>query len=113
MTIREYISQKLPSFNLTEAQFADIYADYGLDVNQEYSASFQLATNKAIVGIIEEQVLAPKLKSVTEGGLSLSWNYEDLGKLYMYLCKKYGLTPNADVVSLLGISMIRDVSAKW
>ena len=34
MTIREYISQKLPSFNLTEAQFADINADFGLDVNQ-------------------------------------------------------------------------------
>ncbi len=113
MTIREYISQKLPSFSLTEAQFADIQTDFGIDVGREYSPASRLATNKAIVGIIEEQVLAPKLKSVTEGGLSLSWNYEDLGKLYMYLCKKYGLTPNADVVSLLGISMIRDVSAKW
>lgn len=113
MTIREYISQKLPSFNLSEAQFADIYADYGVDANQEYSAANNLAVNKAIVGIIEEQVLAPKLKSVSEGGMSLSWNYTDLGKLYMYLCKKYGLTPNPDVVSLLGISMIKDASAKW
>ena len=53
MTIREYISQKMPSFNLTEALFADIYADYRLDVNQEYSIENQLAANKAIVGIID------------------------------------------------------------
>ena len=89
------------------------YAEYGLDVNQDYSVEFQLATNKAIVGIIEEQVLAPRLASVNEGGFSMSWNYSDLGKLYMYLCKKYGLTPNDDVVSLLGINMIKDASAKW
>ena len=113
MTIREYISQKLPSFNLTEAQFADIYADYRLDVNQEYSTENQLAANKAIVGIIEEQVLAPRLASVNEGGFSMSWNYSDLGKLYMYLCKKYGITPKDDVVSLLGINMIKDASSKW
>jgi hypothetical protein len=113
MTIKEYISQKLPSISLTEAQFADVQVDFGLDTNQEYSASNSLAVNKAIVGIIEEQVLAPKLRSVSEGGMSLSWNYEDLGKLYMYLCKKYGLTPNPEVVSLLGVSMIRDVSSKW
>lgn len=113
MTIREYISQKLPSFNLTEAQFADIYADYGLDVNQDYSIENQLAANKAIVGIIEEQVLAPRLASVNEGGFSMSWNYSDLGKLYMYLCNKYGITPNSDVVSLLGINMIKDASSKW
>ena len=113
MTIREYISQKLPSFNLTEAQFADINADFGLDVNLEYSSDYLLAANKAIVGIIEEKVLAPRLESVNEGGFSMSWNYSDLGKLYMYLCKKYGLTPNDDVVSLLGINMIKDASAKW
>ena len=113
MTIREYISQKLPSFNLTEAQFADINADFGLDVNQEYSREYQMAANKANVGLIEEKVLAPRLESVNEGGFSMSWNYSDLGKLYMYLCKKYGLTPNDDVVSLLGINMIKDASAKW
>ena len=113
MTIREYISQKLPSFNLTEAQFADIYAEYGLDVNQEYSVDNKLGVNKAIIGIIERYILAPKLKSVNEGGFSMTWNYDDLGKLYVYLCKKYGVPTNPDIESTLGIKMIKDASAKW
>ena len=113
MTIREYISQKLPSFKLTEVQFVDIQADYGLDASQEYGAGNKDAVNKAIVGIIEEQMLMPRLASVNEGGFSMTWNYADVGKLYMFLCKKYGITPNPDVVSLLGINMIQDASAKW
>ncbi len=113
MTVREYIVKKMPFFQLTEAQFADLEDDYGVSADAEYTSAVRLAANTAIVRIIEEKLLEPRMQSVNEGGFSVSWNYQDLGKLYMYLCKKYGLTPNADVVSLLGISMIRDVSAKW
>ena len=113
MTVGDYIQQKLPFFHLTDAQFADIYARFGLDAQQYYSIECNVKVNVAIIGIIEEQVLAPRLASVNEGGFSMSWNYADLGKLYMYLCNKYGLTPNSDVVSLLGINMIKDASAKW
>ncbi len=113
MTVGEYIQQKLPFFHLGEAQFADIYARFGLDARQDYSIDCNLNVNKAIVSIIEEQVLAPKQKSVNEGGFSATWNYDDLGKLYMYLCKKYGITPNPDVETSLGIKMIKDASAKW
>lgn len=113
MTIREYISQKLPFFNLKEAQFVDVADDYDINLDAEYSKGMQLTVNTAVVHIIEEQVLAPQLASVNEGGFSMSWNYSDLGKLYMHLCRKYGITPDNDVVSLLGINMIKDASSKW
>ena len=113
MIVLEYIQQKLPFFHLGEAQFADIYARFGLDARQDYSIDCNLNVNKAIVSIIEEQVLAPKQKSVNEGGFSATWNYDDLGKLYMYLCKKYSITPNPNVETSLGIKMIKDASAKW
>ena len=115
MTTGEYISQKLASFgNLSEAQLLDMSAAGGFFLDDEYVAS----ENARSVGIgmisgIEELVFAPKMKSVSESGFSVSWDYDGLGKYYLWLCRKWGVTPNDEVLGMLGISMIIDRTDCW
>lgn len=108
MTIREYITQKLPAFNLTEADFMDLPVD---DIDKEYHARTDgKLVGTAMVTLIEELAFRPHLKNINESGFSANWEY-DLGKFYMLLCRRHGITPNADVCGLLGISTITFLDA--
>lgn len=112
MTIRAYISDKLKAFGISEAQFADISAA-GIDLDAEYSGGESEAVGKALVSVMEELTLAPRVSNVSESGFSMSWDYGELGKYYLWLCKKYGVEPNDDVLSMLGVSMITDRTNLW
>lgn len=110
MTIREYILEKVQPFgNISEGALLDM----GLDLDEWYSVDNAKDVGIALVGFIEEKVLAPKVTSVNESGFSISWDYSNLGKYYLWLCNKWGVTPNKEVLSLAGISMIKDVSNYW
>lgn len=111
MTIREYIETKIGGFGLTEAHLADISAKLNLD--DEFNPSNATLVGTCMCEVLEEVVLSPKQTSVSESGFSQSWDYSNLGKLYLYLCKKYGRTPDSNVVSMLGISVIVDRTGKW
>ena len=113
MTIREYVSQKLNAFNITEATFADVMYALNMDLEQEYTFDIAPEVGKAIAQVIEELILAPRLSSVSEGGVSMSWDYADLGKYYLYLCNKWGLCPNEEVIVISGISVIVDRTNIW
>lgn len=112
MTVREYISQKLRAWNITEAMFIDILAD---DVNPDdvYSEDNAQEVGKAMVGIIEELTLSPYMSNVNENGFSVSWDYSKVGQYYQWLCRKYDVDQNTDVVAALGISTIIDKSDIW
>lgn len=113
MSIREYISQKLQAFQLGEHAFIDFAFTNEMDVEAEYTADVQEKVNIAIVGIIEDLVFAPRPTSISESGFSVSWNYDTLGRYYMWLCRKYGLTPKEEIAEMLGISMITDKTNIW
>ena len=114
MTIREYISQKLSAFgNVSEAQLLDMSLSGKFGLEDEYREDNSQSVGIAMVGGIEEIVFAPKMKSVSESGFSMSWDYDGLGKYYLWLCRKWGVTPNEDVVGMLGISMIVDRTNCW
>lgn len=114
MTIREYISQKLSAFgNISEAQLLDMSLSGKFSLEDEYNENNISSIGIAMVGGIEELVLAPKLKSVSESGFSMSWDYEGLGKYYLWLCRKWGVTPNDEVMGMLGISMVIDRTNCW
>ncbi len=114
MTIREYISQKLGAFgNISEAQLLDMSLSGKFGLEDEYRVDNSRSVGIAMVGSIEEIVFAPKMKSVSESGFSMSWNYDGLGKYYLWLCRKWGVTPNEDVVGMLGISMVIDRTNCW
>lgn len=114
MTIREYMQQKLSAFgSLTDADVIDVCISSGIDPGDEYTADVEASVGKALCYTIEEKILAPYVSNVSESGFSMSWNRDSLAKYYWWLCRKYGVTPDDDVLSLLGISMIRDVSDIW
>ena len=108
MTNKEYILGKLCAFDINEAQLADM----PIDLNGAYEPNSP-DVGIAMCHLIEELVLAPRQKSINEQGFSVSWDYADVGKYYLWLCKKFGITPNEDVVSLMGISMITDKTDIW
>lgn len=113
MNIREYILQELKAFDLSEAQLLDmsLNGDYGLE--DEYSKETMTVVGVSMAGFIEKMVFAPKLGSVNESGFSMSWDYGEIGKYYLWLCKKWGVTPNEEVVGILGISVITDKTDSW
>ena len=113
MTIREYVTQKLSAFNLTEATMADISASLGVSLDDEYTFEVASEVGKAMASSLGELILAPRLSSVNESGFSMSWDYAEAGKFYLYLCKKWGVPVNDDVLSVTGLSAIIDRTGDW
>ena len=113
MTVKDYISQKLEAFNLTDADYATAIASSEVSLDDEVTVNNIVEADKMLVHLIEWKVFQPKRSNVSEGGFSVSWEYGDLGKFYLWLCKKCGITPNDDVLSMLGTSMITDATDRW
>lgn len=99
MTIREYISQKLQPFGeLSEAQLLDVSLAGDFNLDEDYSSDNAQSVGVAMTNFVGELILMPKLSSVNENGFSVSWNFDGLKTFYLLLCKKYGITPDADIV---------------
>lgn len=110
MTIRDYILEKMQPFGIiSEGALLDMNLPLDADYSQEVSQEVGIA----LTHFIEEKVLSPFVSSVNESGFSMSWDYSNLGKYYMWLCQKWGVKPNENVLSMAGISMISDVSNLW
>ena len=114
MTIREYISQKLSAFGkVSDAELLDMSLSGHFSLDDEYTEDAAKAVGVAMVSLIEEKALAPYTKSVSESGFSMSWDFSNLGNYYLWLCRKYGVTPDDGVLGTLGVSMITDKSSLW
>lgn len=113
MTIREYVSQKLQAFNVTEAVLTDMAGLLPMSLDTEYTFDVASSVGKALAQTIEELILAPRLSNVNEGGFSMSWDFANLGSYYLYLCKRWGVSVNEDVVAASGISAVTDKSEMW
>lgn len=107
MTASDYIKQKLQAFGkLSEAELLDIVLDSGLDSDKELKDEEFENVNIAIAKFIPSLLLRPK--SVSEDGISFSWDFDALKDYYAYLCRKYDLTDE-----LNEISSITDASNEW
>jgi hypothetical protein len=113
MTIREYITAKFKAWNVSEVQFLDLFVTSGIDVDLELTTDNVAEVNKAIIPLVEELMLSPTVKSISENGFSLSWDYSNIGRYYMWLCRKFGVDPNDEVVAALGISTVTDKTDIW
>ena len=98
--------------SLSGADFADLEAA-GLDIGSDYGPDVVSEVGVALIPFIAEYITRPKPKSVSEGGLSISWEYGDLAKWYLWLCKRFGVTPDDDILALSGINTLIDISDKW
>ena len=62
MTIREYVSQKLRAFDLTEATLADVSAELGMSLEEEYT--FDIATyKKSLFGMFSGETTAVTIEA--------------------------------------------------
>lgn len=113
MTIREYVSQKLQAFNVTEAFFADFVMASGLSLDEQYTFAVASTVGRALAQTLAEVILSPRLSNVNESGFSMSWDFSELGKYYLYLCKKWEITPDEEVISVAGLSVIVDKTNMW
>lgn len=99
MTISEYISEKLRRFgDISQAELLDMSLSGGFNLDDEYSSENAQSVGVATTNLVGELILQGKQSSINESGFSISWNYDGLSKYYLLLCKKYGLTPDADIV---------------
>ena len=101
--------QKMAAFQVNEALLADIAQD--IDLDAPYTGD--PAVGKALVKGIEEMILQPYMNSVSESGFSVSWNRDNLGRWYRWLCQKYGVALDPGALAALGVSSIVDISDSW
>ena len=109
MTVKEYIASLLPGLTVPEAY----YVDMDLDLEEDYEPYMSLDVGRKVVAVLGGLILAPRVKAVNENGFSMQWDTDTLGKYYLWLCKRDGITPDAEVVALLGLSSIIDISDTW
>lgn len=113
MTIREYISDKLKAFGISEAQLVDMSLSSGLDLESNVVEQDPTVVGVALTSTLEELILAPKMTNISESGFSVSWDFANMSQYYLWLCRKWGLTPKDDVLAALGLSVISDKTSKW
>ena len=113
MTIREYVSQILQAFNVTEAVLTDMAGRLPVSLDDEYTFDIAPTVGVALVETIEDLILAPRLSNVNESGFSMSWDFTNLGSYYLFLCKRWGVKPDEDVLAASGQSVIIDKTSSW
>lgn len=107
MTINDYINQKFQSFgNLSEADLLDIMLNNGLNGDDEVTLDNMEGVMVAIAKFIPSLLARPK--SINESGFSISWDMDALKEYYAYLCNKYEIDDELNV-----ISSISDASDLW
>lgn len=113
MTIGEYIRTTLSPYGVSEANIFDILIESKLEETDDYSEENQAAVGRALCSGIESILFTPRLKSISESGFSETWDYANLGKFYLWLCRKWGVTPDKDVVAALDMNVITDRTGMW
>lgn len=113
MTNREYIQEKVKPFELSEAYMADIEASTNISMDDIFVQPNVKTLMLSVIDCLEEMILKPRVESINESGFSIHWDYKDLGKFYMFLCRKYGRKPSDAILDLLGISSIIDRTSIW
>lgn len=114
MTIRDYISAILRPLGIGEAQFADIEMSLKDCLpDDDYTPENQRDVAVAMTQCVASMMLAPRMESVNEGGFSMAWNFADLSKWYLHMCRKWRLEPDEALDGLLGVSKISDRTSAW
>lgn len=101
MTTKEYITKSLSKFEISNDEIDLIIVENGL----EESSSVNVRESKqAICKSIGAWL--PVKASVSEGGVSMTWNLDAIKIYYSALCKELGVTD-------LSVPQVRDKSNLW
>ena len=106
MTNGEFIIDQMRAYGVTEGDMMIIKDDVTLDAELNVADA-----EKAMIALIAKAAVAPYQKSINENGFSVSWDMDGLGRWYLWLCRKYGVTPDYSLVP--GISSVIEISDIW
>lgn len=84
-----------------------------VNLDEKYSTDNAHAVGVALCGFVGELLLAPRLHSVSEAGISWSWDYAKLSQWYYWLCRKFGVVPDEDLLAASDISTITNKTNTW
>lgn len=96
---------------MTDEGAALFAADNDIDATAEADAGAQKAISTCIDSFLDQYMM--RSQSVSENGISLSWTSAQTRGLFLLKLRKYGIVPNADMASNLGLSVVIDVTNKW
>ena len=112
MTIAGYIKQRFSYIGeMSDVGASDFALDLGFNADKEVSTEDKKLIGTLIDGFIEENILHPT--SVDESGFSASWSVDSIKTHIKLLLKKYGIDLNEETASVVGLSVIKDVSDIW
>lgn len=100
MRVQDYIEQKLAPFgSLSEADIAEFEIKSGISAEDIVTADNMEQIERGMAEIMPSLLNHPT--SVNENGFSVTWDVDGLKNFYLYLCRKYDITP--EVIAGLGI----------
>lgn len=88
MTVNDYIQQKFQTFGiqLSEADLLEISLNSNVRGEGEMNQDCYVRVSVAIAKFIPSLLL--RATSISEGGVSFSWNVEGIRQYYSLLCKQ-------------------------
>lgn len=86
----QYIREKISAYgmSISEADLLDVKLKAGIDEDDELTQDNSTAVAYGLVWLIPQLLARPK--SISEGGVSVSWDTAGLRDFYSLLCKNYG-----------------------
>lgn len=100
INVSSYIEQKLAPFgSLSEADIAEFEIKSGISAEEIVTADNMEQIERGMAEIVPSLLNHPT--SVSENGFSVTWDTDGLKNFYLYLCRKYDITP--EVIAGLGI----------
>ncbi|MBR5043006.1 MAG: hypothetical protein IKX67_07170 [Bacteroidales bacterium] len=90
MTVRQFVSQQVGKFGITplDADLLEMQLKTGLDAEELVTGSNMRTVAQGLALVIRRTI---RPKSVSEGGVSVSYDNKDLLDFYAQLCKDYGI----------------------
>lgn len=113
MIAQDYLRDKLKAYGVTDSMWYDVSMDLNIDLSANVLEYTQEELGIALIRALEELILSPRMGNVNEGGFSLSWNYDSVGRYYLWLCRRWKQTPNTLVTEATGLNTISDKTNAW
>lgn len=112
MTTGDYIKQCFsPLGDISDAGVEKFALGLGLDPGSDVDINTKVKISGSVDKFMDKILAHPT--SVSENGFSKSWGADTLLNYAKYMFRLYGITPNDETASLVGISIIKDASNIW
>lgn len=112
MTIGDYIKQCFSSFgDISDAGIEKFALELGLVPGSDADLESKKTVSDSVNKFMNKIFMHPA--SVSENGHSKSWGVDSLENYAKYMFKLYGITPDDETASLVGLSVIKDASNIW